>query len=533
MSTPRLPIFSYAETHFRFNLPWSPLHKPWPELFLDAPHQLVPGKDLTVWLLAKDADLFPARIRSVTLRLSDDHGATATHVFEPSADEGGLRESLQYLAFTLPRSALAPFRGLLRITGFIAVENQKGERRTVENHNYPGLEPWPLEVHLLGAPLPYPAGWRAGELHCHSEFTSDHVEFGAPLALLQETAAAVGLDFVLCTDHSYDFPYRRDRYLEPTDAEANFAAYRAQALGLNTARPELPTLIPGEEISCGNARGQNVHLLAFGHPAYIPGEGDGGRRGLRNRPDLTIGEVLERLGDTPAFAAHPSGHRNLAQRLVLNRGPWRAEDITAARAHRNFAGLQFWNGSLNREYGDGKALWVHELLRGSRLLPLGANDAHGDFNIARGVKVPLISLRQSRSHVFGRVRTLVPSAGRAHEDLCMAFSASPDSTGTSGGMTTNPCICTDGPFAALTRREDGSIRIRAVSTADFGPLVSIVVLGADSGDNAERVLREWTFDTRGPLALDEAVPSSLLPMDGYARLEVVTQRGRRALTGVV
>jgi hypothetical protein len=480
-------------------------------VFLDAPHQLLPGKPLTVWLLVKDADRFPVRVRSVRFRLWDASGRSATQDFEPDAR---CAAHLQHLAFPL---SVVGFQGDLRVEGEIRLENARGQGRLVRNHNYPGITPTPLEIRLLESPLPYPSGWRAGELHCHSEFTSDHVEFGAPLALMQEAADAVGLDFVLCTDHSYDFPYRRDRYLEPIDGAQNYAEYRGQASALNTARPELPTLVAGEEISCGNARGQNVHLLAFGHPEFIPGNGDGGRHGLRNRPDLSIGEVLERLGDTPAFAAHPAGHKGRMERLILRRGPWRAEDVRPDTSGRAVRGLQFWNGTLNTEYREGKALWVDELLQGRRPLPIGANDAHGDFNRNVWVKTPLIALRETRSHLFGRVRTLAPCEGRDADSLKNAFRG-PE------------CVCTDGPFAALSV-EYGMLRVAAESTRDFGTLSSVTVLGAAQGDRAERVLASWDFASDGPLRVEESVA---LPFPagrkGYARLEVATTRGRRALT---
>src|SRR5690606_8538499 len=160
-----------------------------------------------------------------------------------------------------------------------------------------------------------------------------------------------------------DSPYRRDAYLEPLDPHANFAAFRAQAAALGAAHPALPVIIAGEEISCGNARGQNIHLLAFGHPAFIPGNGDGGRHGLNSRPDLALGAVLEQLGDTPSFAAHPAGHQGKLEQWILGRGPWRAEDVrtkspgkSPGNPGRGVRGLQFWNGTLDREYHDGKAL---------------------------------------------------------------------------------------------------------------------------------------------------------------------------------
>jgi hypothetical protein len=463
-----------------------------------------------VWLLVKDADLYPVTIQLVSLRVSDATGRTAAHAFEP---DRRCEANYQHLAFPLPMEG---FSGDVRIDGRIAVEDARGRRKVFSNHNFPGLEQSPLELSILESPLPYPREWLAGEMHCHSEYTSDMVEFGAPLELMQQAADAVGLDFVLCTDHSYSFPYRRDRYHEATDAEANFAEYRARVAAQNAARPGSALLVAGEEISCGNSRGENVHLLAFGHDRFIPGNGDGGRRGLRNRPDHTVAEVLEMLGPTPSFAAHPAGHQGFMERLLLRRGPWREADVRPDAAGRVVRGLQFWNGSLDREYRDGKALWIGELLRGNRLLPIGANDAHGDFNRNTRVGWPLISLRQGRNHVFGRARTLAPSAGRDADSLRAAFRG-------------DRCVCTDGPFADVSR-EDGRLRVAAFTTPDYGELRSVTILGAEAGESAERSLASWSFE-KGPFHFEERIE---LPLSsGYLRLEAVTRRGRRALTAAV
>jgi hypothetical protein len=193
--------------------------------------------------------------------------------------------------------------------------------------------------------------------------------------------------------------------------------------------------------------------------------------------------------------------------------------VRTAGQNRSVRGLQFWNGSLDREYRDGKVLWVAELLRGNRLLPLGANDAHGDFNHNIWVKVPLVSLRHSRARLFGRVRTLVPSAGRDHASLAAAFRGA-------------ECLCTDGPYASL-RVSGGTLHVTAHSTEDFGTLVSVTVFGAAKDDSAERVVAEWSFADRGPLMFEERIdlpaPASL----SYVRLEAVTTRGRRALTSAI
>ncbi len=413
-----------------------------------------------------------------------------------------------HLSFPLSRNN---FSGTLRLTGWITVGNKKGKTARFRNHNFPGLHGRPLEIRLLEHPLPYPENWKAGEMHCHSEFSSDPVEFGAPLRLMQETAEAVGLDFVLCTDHSYDFYYHRDRYLESRDPAENFAEYRAQALALNAENPRFPTLVPGEEVSCGNSRGENVHLLVFGHEHFLPGLGDGGRRGFRNNPDLTVAETLERLAGTPAFAAHPKAQIGWLERTIFQRGEWREEDLKSKALH----GLQFWNGNLGLDYREGKAFWIRQLLQGRKLLPIGANDAHGDFNQNIGVKIPLISLKQQRTHVFGKVRTVVPCASRDIPSLRSAFLG-------------DRCVCTDGPFVSLSRRGN-LLDLEARSNPDFGTLHSVHVYAAESGTRMEKVYDDWSF-TKGPMELKEALP---LPASGYVRAEVTTRNGNRALSSAL
>ncbi len=502
-------FFPYAETHFKFRFPWSPLHKRWPEIFLDAPFQVLPGKPFSVYLLVKDADLYPIVIQSLELEVTDEHGEVASERFDLDlrCDRNLIHKSFPLL----PGNLRDGFRGKLRVSGRITAENKQGKSIRFLCHNFPGIEQRPLEIRLLEHQRPYPAGWQAGEMHCHSEYSSDPVEFGAPLRCMQEAADSVGLDFVLCTDHSYDFYYRRESYLQSINPEENFAAYRAQAEALNLERPELTTLIPGEEVSCGNSHGENVHLLVFGHERFLPGLGDGGRRGFKNHPDLTLAETLKRLEGTPSFAAHPKAKIGWLERKVFRRGEWREEDLESG-VH----GLQFWNGNLGSDYRDGKAFWIEQLLKGRRLLPIAANDAHGDFNQNIGVKLPLISLSQGRGHLFGKVRTLVPSADKSSSSLSHAFIG-------------NRCVCTDGPFVDLTREGD-SLRIQAMSNPDFGALQSVHVYGAESGERSEKLYRDWNPE-KEEMTMDEVFPTS--NSSGYLRAEVLTRNRNRALTSAL
>ena len=57
----------YAETHFKFKLPWSLLYRPWPEILTDAPFQFVPGKMPQLWIVVRDAHRFSVTIKSLEI----------------------------------------------------------------------------------------------------------------------------------------------------------------------------------------------------------------------------------------------------------------------------------------------------------------------------------------------------------------------------------------------------------------------------------------------------------------------------------
>ncbi len=507
-----IPIFpfrsQYAETHYKFRLPWSPLFRPWPEIFIDAPSLAVPGQTPPVYLVVKDADYFPVKIRSMQISLQFSGKILKQELdFDRSMEEN--------LSFT-PLSINWPDQpGLFKVNARIRVENARGKSREFLNANLPGLTAPPLHILRLEAALPYPSGWYAGEMHCHSDYSNDPVEYGAPLQVLQEAGASLGLGFVCVTDHSYDFYYNRRRYMERVDPEANFQAYRQAALRLNARKEALaPTLIPGEEVSCGNHLGENVHLLVPGHAEFIPGLGDGGRRWLNNRPDLEISDVLNRLDSLPGFAAHPRVRVGLLEKLIFRRGRWHEKDLEDSELGHRIGGLQFWNGSRGRDFSEGRAFWVQQLLRGRHLLPIAANDAHGDLNRNTGVKIPLVSLYQGRNHVFGKVRTVV----RADNNSI---------SGIQKGFREGEITCTDGPFLNL-KLEENTLKLYGKTISEFSKFSKIHLFGARSGDKRESVLNSWE---PGTFEFAEAIPlpSSLI----YARAEAWTESRKLAITAAV
>lgn len=501
------PCLPYAETHYKFKLPWSPLYKRWPEVFIDGPSFCIPGINPRFYLVLKDADFFPVTIREIDILIQGE-GQTRKQVL--SLDRR-VNENLIFIPLDLDFTGLS---GEATLNGKITIENSKGKSLGFLNANFPGLPPAPLKIHLLSHALPYPANWYGGELHCHSDYSNDPVEYGAPLHVLQQAGQCLGLGYVVCTDHSYDFYYRKTRYMEATDPDRNFQAYREEALALNhSAQEGSPVMIPGEEVSCGNLKGENVHLLVAGHEDFLPGLGDGGRRWLNNKPDLRIEEVLERIGETPCFAAHPRVRVGSLERFIFRRGMWDVGDLKPSPAIRGVNGLQFWNGTRKSDFTEGRDFWISQLLEGKRLSPIGANDAHGDLNRNIGVKTPLFSLYQNRNHVFGNVRTVVQSDKKTV-------------AGIQAGLRSGKLFCTDGPFLALSR-EASKGRIEARSTEDFGGMEKVMLLAGRKGESKEFSMQEWKWNKDGPMHFSE--PFDFPAGIAYIRAEGLTSRKRFAL----
>ena len=59
------------------------------------------------------------------------------------------------------------------------------------------------------------------------------------------------------------------------------------------------------------------------------------------------------------------------------------------------------NGDTGRGYQDGIKIWVKLLLNGHRKYIYAGNDAHGNFNIYRQIKIPMINLLEEETQRFG------------------------------------------------------------------------------------------------------------------------------------
>ena len=466
----------YAETHFKFRLPWSLLYKPWPEIIVDAPFQFIPGEEPTLWIVVRDAHRFPTLIEKMEVEISAtgiaDAACNAKAKSVPAKTiDLQIRATEQFGFYPVKLGTLPAGNYEIRCSVTArriepSTNDITGKAKIFTRWNLPGLRPSPLRVHVLAEQPPKAPGFVAGEMHCHTRYSCDHVEHGASPAVLQQAAKSIGLDFVSCTDHAYDFAFTEEDYTKEAESPApRFQALRDEIASL-PAGEGMPLLLAGEEVSAGNSKGENVHMLALAPDGYLPGLGDCGRYWLENKPTMKIPKLLQATS-AHCFAAHPFQQMGMLEKFIFRRGYWSHKDLNLEAGHK-IRGLQFWNGVRDEGFKLGREFWIEELGKGNFLLPIGGNDAHGDLNDTTSVAIPLFSLRHSRDHVFGKVRTVV-KANAPEPDDQEAPGLTLDTL--NAAFEGDNCYITDGPALWWERADiHGSkgIIFHARNTADFG-----------------------------------------------------------------
>lgn len=399
----------YAETHFKFKLPWSFLYKPWPEIIFDMPFQIVPGITPTIWIVVRDADKFPSTLENVQLKIC---GGNQERIEKISLNKK-TDTAFDFVPIPVPELT----SGHYKIYPEISV-SRNGERKTFLRWNLPGLKPAPLCVQILSENPPKAPGFAAGEMHCHTYYSKDHVEYGASPKILQEAAKAVGLDFVSLTDHAYDFAFTDEDYTK--EAASPLPRFNSLKKELE-ALPKSPLMLAGEEVSAGNSKGENVHVVVMDADNYLPGLGDCGRYWLDNKPTRKVSQILDST-QSHCFAAHPFQQMGLLEKFIFRRGYWTHDDLNLEKKEENkkhsIRGIQFWNGIRDEGFMLGREFWINELGKGNFLLPIAGNDAHGDLNDTTAVSLPLVSLKRSTAHVFGKVQTVVKILEKEAGDSC-------------------------------------------------------------------------------------------------------------------
>jgi hypothetical protein len=514
----------YAEVHYRHGRLPSLLYRHFPEVIVDLPQRLEPGWEgdrLPLLLLIKDAHRYPVTVESLRVDLRTPGGR---HQQVRIKLGWRCREAMQHRILPLPLGPLAR-SGKLIVAAEVRVREDLPGRGRVHRVRGDSYSRWPTLLHTHAAADPYPSAscWALGDLHHHTSYTNDQVEFGAPPEVTARFAAAAGCHWAALTDHSYDLDDAPLNCLYNRPDVPLWRRLREEAAALNRTGGGA-WLLAGEEVSCGGEGEHNLHLLTFGHQRFLPGAGDGAERWFFNDPTFPLAEQLRRValeGGT-AYAAHPFEEVGRSQRIAFRRATWSAADLQQPL----LSGLQIWNGRGDDGLREGLRRWL-ELLRQGRRLAIGAgNDAHGNFSLGRFVAVPFLRLAKSGNQVYGRARTALRVEGPVNDGALVAALA--------GGRST----VTNGPALLLTAEQGERhleigdslrpglalrVHARGWSTPELGlPERLLLYLGSEGA--GERVVAcASAHSAAREVRLEVSLPS--LPPRGWLRAELRAAAG--------
>lgn len=501
---PFIPPIGYAETHYRMIPGLSFIYRKMPEILTDVPWRVDAGQNIPLLLMIKDADRFPVTMFNIEVALLSEKRKkihTTKLLYAPVLVDQ--RMFCNIYEVPIPEDV----EGTVFINTKIEIE-RKGKRRKILNDNYPFLSHRQMEVYVSKDKMPAPEGWHYGDCHYHSSYSSSHVEFGAPLDASIEMARAAGFSFFTLADHSYDLMCMADDYLKMDPA---CGLWGKQKKDIQENQREDFLVLQGEEVTCRNSKGRNVHLLAIGCDPFIKGSGDGARKWLKRKSEHSISEVMEIIHKNGGvgYGSHPCAEIGWVERAALKRGTWSEKDFLLG-----LDGSQFWDGAKCSSFFKARRQYTEMLLKGIRMNLLAGSDAHGDFNRVRKLKTPFLSLSEHDDIHFGRHRTCIQSPDLSRESLLES-------------LRNGRYIVTEGPFADI-RIDDNHLLWEAMSAREFGTLKRLRVFTGIAGADKETISYEvnWSAAQNCFKAEDRfAIP----PKADYIRAEVISEAEGREL----
>lgn len=516
-------LLGYVEMHYRFPFfPFSRYFKKEPEILADAPHRVDPGKSIPVSVVIKDSDSYPVHLLSVELQVKYPSGKI--DLLRNDYDKPIIRRWFWDNILIEPQES-----GTVEITANIHFKIN-GKPRTVRNHNISTSPDRPLIVEVDTINLPGSQWYEWGDLHYHSNYTEDFVEFGAPLANSAAAAEALGLQFLAITDHSYDLDDKVGSWTETDPKLLKWQQLQNAIKRHNQAGPVL--LIPGEEVTVRNSIGNNVHCLILNNPDFIPGSGDSAESWYRTNSEYSIKELMSLTGpETARIASHPFAVYSRLEKILLNRGKWESSDLELP----GLDGMQILNGKKDDGYVDGLEQWIKLLLGGTRSRIYAGNDAHGNFNYFHQIDLPMARTIQRDTQILGNCRTgLVKRSD--HRDV----------SGIISGLKSGQCIITDGPAIKMEIFSDkhhadlgdtwterhATIRVSADSTPRFGSIEEIKIYLGYLGDSEERSVMTVSG---GPSSYTVQDVEQFVDVSrpGYIRGKILTSSGNIARTNPI
>ena len=196
--------------------------------------------------------------------------------------------------------------------------------------------------------------------------------------------------------------------------------------------------------------------------------------------------------------------------------------MDVGRSHPpGLTGMQILNGSLDTGFYRGRDIWIKLLLSGYKKYIFAGNDAHGNFNIFRQIKTPMISLHEKKEQVFGECRTGIISGSSSQSDIL-------------AGIKSGNCIITNGPYIKLVISNNGidakmgetvsfdifEINLDGISSSEFGRIVDLKLFtGIIGGDLENCFIHKSNGNTTFNISIKENFSYS---QDCYYRGEILT-----------
>jgi len=514
---------AYPEIHYVLAKKFSFIYKNYPEVITDAPWRIKAGMPIPIFCVIKDAHLFPINLRGISvlvqgkgfrfetpLQYPDDRIMKVISSLNPGRNitpKKGFIDSPYW--YTLGYIDIPEdYAGLIEIVPKIELvsknkyrfrRNPSNKHRIIYTDNIPMLSHAPLRTYISENNLPTFDGWYYGDVHYHSDRTDNPTEFGAPPIVARCMGRAIGLKWTTITDHSYDLDTPVNQFYG-IDLKKNRWKSLTEEIALTNSLLDNFLLIRGEEISCGNVNNENIHLLAYRVPEFIPGRGDGCKDqdslfDFSNPPDIMLTEALEKINKKGgfAFAAHPDENSHRFARYFLNRGMWENEDLRLDKC----TGLQMWyscgpDDNFEKSY----SRWIKLLLAGYKKYAIAGSDSHGDFNRYRYVRHPFFKVKESMDAYFGTPRTSVYCGAKLNQESILDGLSKGRTALTNGPLAIFELIKDNGEKAILGETISGKkfeLMLKIKSTDEFGKLQKAVIYKGNSSDSRETIWKKIDF----------------------------------------
>ncbi len=513
-----LPVFLYGEIHYRLSWFRGFLFKKEAEVLFDMPTRITAGT-LPVMLMVKDSNKFPVHFERVEITVLRNGRQVKKEAIK-------FNKSLAQLFFSkifpIDISDFANQKLQVRCEIFL----QDGVRtRKITNHNLSGKYNPLFQVYYDEKEVPVASQWLRGDLHVHSNYTEDQVEFGAELSAYRVMGKARGLDFTGVVDHAYDLENVPGTWDFKDDNFTKWKNFKKEAGKLNAADDSF-TLLPGYELSVDNGLGENVHLVVLNNQEIFAGNGDAMKKYKSYASEHYYRKILDELDDNAlAYAAHPKTPQKFLHRKILKRGEWNSKDFV-----KELAGFQIINGRKGDGYKRGKKLWIRKILTGKRHHIYAGTDAHGNFNYNLAIKYPLLSMEMNDNHVFGEYFNYVKSEPGVDNIIT--------------NIRDGRIIVSDGPFLNLEIRQNqkvfgigdevdflpGEISISGASNDFFGPIKFIRLIVGNCQSKREQSLELHDIDKYD---YQRDLGIKLHDFDCYIRAELKTDKDKTALTNPI